>query len=326
MNRLSLSALLAVAASAAAAPLPTPVAAPPPSTKRPVVPFEVFFQNLKAYGSWLALEEGHWVWRPDSASRDWRPFGTGTWVITKPHSETADSQSEIQNPISKIENPQWYWLADEPWGWATSHYGRWLWREFSIRNPKSEIQNPEKGGWVWLPDREWSPAWVTWRQGEMGIGWHPMPEIANAQSEIREGSTFLLWINISQALIARSSTPNRPRPANALEALGVSSSTAVGATADLLSQTRLVTSFEKQGGGMKGVGPDRTLVESKTGRRLASCRIVDTNQPREILIVGRDETVVLAFRPIVKESSSEMQQFLSRRAEQYRTIQQQKSK
>src|SRR5438270_291013 len=49
---------------------------------------------------------------------------------------------------------------DEPWGWATYHYGRWAMLDGR--------------GWAWLPGRVWGPAWVAWRWGGGYAGWCPL--------------------------------------------------------------------------------------------------------------------------------------------------------
>jgi len=54
----------------------------------------------------------------------------------------------------------WYWESEEPWGWATYHYGRWTYDDYY--------------GWVWIPDLEWGPAWVEWRTGPSCLGWAPL--------------------------------------------------------------------------------------------------------------------------------------------------------
>ena len=53
------------------------------------------------------------------------------------------------------------WVSNQPFAWATSHYGRWAY------------SNPY-GRWVWLPDTEWGPAWVEWRQTDTDFGWAPL--------------------------------------------------------------------------------------------------------------------------------------------------------
>jgi hypothetical protein len=256
-----------------------PTATPAPLARR-VFPFDVFFEELRAQGAWIHLEDGRWAWRPTAVARDWRPFGLGTWVFT---------------------DAGWYWLSEEPWGWATSHYGRW--------------ERRERAGWVWLPDVEWSPGWVSWRQGDGGLGWRPRQTAENPQSAMEEAWTFLLWKSVSRALIPRSGVTSGSREANALEAIIASSMTAVAATPELLSQTREATD----------AAPDRSLIEAKTQRRLAACQILDTYQPRELLIVARDKTIVAAFRPVLKTTVAEIQQFVSRRAERYKAMQERKA-
>ncbi len=54
----------------------------------------------------------------------------------------------------------WTWVTDEPWGWATYHYGRWAMLDGV--------------GWIWLPGRVWGPAWVAWRWGGGYAGWCPL--------------------------------------------------------------------------------------------------------------------------------------------------------
>jgi hypothetical protein len=52
-------------------------------------------------------------------------------------------------------------VADEPWGWAPFHYGRWFFHEHR--------------GWCWVPGSLWSPAWVSWHFGDAWCGWAPLP-------------------------------------------------------------------------------------------------------------------------------------------------------
>ena len=83
-----------------------------------------------------------YVFQPRQAtqSRDWRPYINGHWVYT---------------------DAGWTWISDEPFGWATYHYGRWT-RLRSV-------------GWVWVPGEQWAPAWVSWRRGNSYVGWAPLP-------------------------------------------------------------------------------------------------------------------------------------------------------
>ena len=55
----------------------------------------------------------------------------------------------------------WSWHSDYSWGWAAFHYGRWT--------------NDGRLGWVWVPDKVWGPAWVSWRLAYSSTGWAPLP-------------------------------------------------------------------------------------------------------------------------------------------------------
>lgn len=104
-----------------------------------VVSFGFFYSSLDPYGEWIPLEGGIYGWRPVHAVVDWRPYTVGRWAWT---------------PYG------WYWVSEEPWGWATYHYGRWYYDDFY--------------GWIWIPGYDWAPAWVEWRFGGDYIGWAPL--------------------------------------------------------------------------------------------------------------------------------------------------------
>jgi hypothetical protein len=52
------------------------------------------------------------------------------------------------------------WQSNEPFGWATYHYGSWDW--------------DRRIGWYWVPGYRWAPAWVVWRTSGDYIGWAPV--------------------------------------------------------------------------------------------------------------------------------------------------------
>ncbi len=100
----------------------------------------VFYSQLSPYGRWIERGNYGWVWEPTRVPVGWRPYTQGHWV---------DSDYG------------WTWLSDEPWGWATYHYGRWT--------LDSEY------GWLWVPGSDWGPAWVSFQEGDGYIGWAPLP-------------------------------------------------------------------------------------------------------------------------------------------------------
>lgn len=103
------------------------------------VSFQVFYDNLSAYGSWVNNSNYGYVWAP-SVSRGFMPYATnGYWILT---------------------DYGWSWYSYYSWGWAPFHYGRWFYDPFY--------------GWVWVPGNEWAPAWVTWRWSDGYYGWAPI--------------------------------------------------------------------------------------------------------------------------------------------------------
>ena len=102
---------------------------------------DFFYDALDPYGDWVQTDRYGYAFHPNTA-RDphWRPYTDGDWV----HTEYG-----------------WTWRSEEPFGWATYHYGRWA------RAPRL--------GWVWVPGSEWGPAWGSWRRSDDYVGWAPLP-------------------------------------------------------------------------------------------------------------------------------------------------------
>jgi hypothetical protein len=103
-----------------------------------------FYDDLASYGNWIQRPSYGWVWAPREVSSHWRPYQDGHWVWT---------------------DDGWTWITDEPYGWATYHYGRWY-------------DDPEIG-WSWVPGQDWAPAWVSWQEGSSYIGWAALPPGVN---------------------------------------------------------------------------------------------------------------------------------------------------
>ncbi|GAC1541923.1 MAG: hypothetical protein NVS2B9_08920 [Myxococcales bacterium] len=100
---------------------------------------EDFRASLEPYGTWIDTPEYGPVWRPAADDEGFRPYYAGRWAWTR---------------------AGWYWVSDEPYGWAVYHYGRWA--------------HVASLGWAWLPGRVWAPAWVSWRWGAGYAGWSPL--------------------------------------------------------------------------------------------------------------------------------------------------------
>src|SRR5436190_6551200 len=63
-----------------------------------------FYQPLTPHGEWVDIGAYGRCWRPARVEVGWRPYCNGSWQRTE---------------------AGWYWASDEPWAWATYHYGRW---------------------------------------------------------------------------------------------------------------------------------------------------------------------------------------------------------
>ena len=82
--------------------------------------------ELERNGEWVYDEPQGYVYVPRVAY-DWAPYTYGRWTFTL---------------------YGWTWVDSEPWGFVTSHYGRW---GYSARV-----------GWHWMPKAGFAGAWVGW--------------------------------------------------------------------------------------------------------------------------------------------------------------------
>jgi probable HAF family extracellular repeat protein len=112
--------------------------------------YSVFYSQLSAEGDWVEAGDYGYVFCPRVAhGSDWAPYRDGHWVWT---------------------DRGWFWYSNEPFGWATYHYGRWV--------------RIEGQGWCWVPGNQWAPAWVSWRQSNEYVGWAPLPPDAGLSVQV----------------------------------------------------------------------------------------------------------------------------------------------
>jgi len=119
---------------------------------------DAFYTPLSSSGEWVSVSGYGNCWQPSGVSEDWRPYTNGYWAHT---------------------DCGWTWVSNEPWGWATDHYGRWAFIDGE--------------GWVWVPGRVWAPAWVSWRYGGGSVGWAPLPPAARFDP----GVGISIWADVS---------------------------------------------------------------------------------------------------------------------------------
>jgi hypothetical protein len=90
------------------------------------------YEELDRYGDWREDTPYGALWTPRTVGSDWAPYRDGRWTWVSPWG--------------------WTWIDQAPWGYATTHYGRWVW--FGNH-------------WSWAPGMlavrpVWAPALVSW--------------------------------------------------------------------------------------------------------------------------------------------------------------------
>ncbi len=226
------------------------------------VDFGFFYNELAPYGYWHQTEPYGWVWYPN-VRRSWRPYTVGYWVFTDDYG--------------------WTWIAKDPWGSIPFHYGRWFYDD-------------DYGGWAWVPDTEWGPAWVGWRSGGGYIGWAPLPPQARfepsvgfAPSDRDFGVSASSWcfVPTRKFLNSRVEQVVLPRPRNVT----------------LINNTTNVTRYTVIDRRVVNRSIDIDRFEGETQTRAARYRVDETDQPMRRESPVRNGRVVL-FRPEVVRTTA----------------------
>jgi len=183
--------------------------------------YRFFYDALADDGDWVLIEPYGWVFRPHVNFVAWRPYQTGFWA-----------PSDIYG---------WTWISADAFGWATDHYGRWLYDQFE--------------GWVWVPGLDWGPAWVSWQSDNNVVGWAPQPPSGGGWSGVPGGP--FLFVPMSQ--LAATDLPSHVVKASQL-----------GSEAEHLAP--LENPAEKDGVKFNR-GPSLGDVERATGRPITPVKI-----------------------------------------------------
>jgi hypothetical protein len=221
-----------------------------------------FYENLSPYGQWFQEPAYGWCWTPYDLSPGWRPYSDGHWEYT---------------------DYGWSWVANERWGWAPYHYGRWFF--------------DDSYGWVWVPGTEWAPAWVAWRYGDDYVGWAPLPPAAGWDASI--------GLRFADASAIRSDewcfVPRR----HVLDVNLRVQVTVVARNVTLFQRSRDATRYEVRDGRPANIGFDIAQFESSVGRRVPRVRIVDVDRPARGGGQPAGSVVVGFFRPAVRPMPAE---------------------
>ncbi len=232
---------------------PAPVYAPTPSVQIDAsfgsVGVEIrseddFYEPLDPYGRWEVVGSYGRCWIPDRVDREWRPYCNGYWQRTE---------------------AGWYWASDEPWGWATYHYGRW---DFNARF-----------GWYWVPQTQWAPAWVSWHEGGGYVGWAPL----HPSARVSVGGS----ISIDIALISpRAFVFVEPR--RFLQP--VRPTTVVVNNTTIINKTVNITNVKVVNNTVINEGPRTQVIEQASGQKVQAVPVRELRRKQEAEVVARQRT------------------------------------
>ncbi len=93
------------------------------------------------------------------------PVGTTTTTTTSTTAATPSTYVPYSNGKWVNTDNGWYFQAATPEEEIVHHYGRW--------NYSPTL------GWVWLPGKVWSPAWVDMKKDDKYMAWAPLPFASN---------------------------------------------------------------------------------------------------------------------------------------------------
>jgi len=236
----------------APAPQPAPVViAPPPPEPPPVVVIQSendFYEPLAAYGRWEVVGSYGRCWVPARVDAGWRPYANGYWQRT---------------------DAGWYWASDEPWGWATYHYGRW---DFVTRF-----------GWVWVPQTQWAPAWVAWREGGGYVGWAPLRPSVTIGVNIHAGDYEPAFASRAFVFVEHRRMLEPVRPQNVV----VNNTTIINKTVNI-TKVKVVNKT------VINEGPRLEVVERESGRKVQSVPAREFRHREETTVAAREQNIPTA--------------------------------
>lgn len=230
------------------APQPPPVIVTPPPAPAPVVVIRSatdFYEPLARHGRWVVVGSYGHSWIPAGVPAGWRPYAHGYWQHT---------------------DAGWYWMSDEPWGWATYHYGRWDWHT--------------QHGWIWVPHTQWAPAWVSWREGAGYVGWAPLRPstamgvgISTVQYEPAFASRAYVFVEHRRML-----EPVRP-------------TTVVVNNTTIINQTVNLTNVKVVNETVINAGPRPEVIERASGRKVQAVPAHEFRRREEVAATTRQRNL-----------------------------------
>jgi osmotically-inducible protein OsmY len=239
-----------------AQPAPPPPSLPPPSVEVPVVVSETpvhptiiirtesdFYEPLSPYGRWVVVEPYGRCWVPARTGPDWRPYSNGHWQRTE---------------------AGWYWDSEEPWGWATYHYGRWDW--------------DAEYGWIWMPQTKWAPAWVSFHQGGGYVGWAPLHPSARVTPD---GVVDVRAARVAPREVVLVEDRNFLEP--------VRPTTVVVNNTTIINKTVNITNIKIVNNTVVNEGPRTAVIEQASGQKIRAVPARELRHKQEAVVLARQQ-------------------------------------
>jgi TonB family protein len=157
------------------------------------------YEDLDQNGTWRTDRRYGSVWVPTRVSRGWAPYREGHWAWVGPWG--------------------WTWVDDAPFGFVTSHYGRWAYVDDGYGSR----------GWAWVPPRReanqdvyarrciYSPALVIFvgesnspRGPETGgrVAWFPLAPGEVYVPAYETSQTYITNVNVTNTVVQQTTITN----------------------------------------------------------------------------------------------------------------------
>ncbi len=126
-------------------------------------------------GRWGYVPDYGYVWTPTVVASGWAPYSDGNWIWIRGN---------------------YVWVANDPWGWVPSHYGRWVFIP--------------SYGWSWVPPSPgavyWGPGYVGWVVTPTYVAWVPLApgEIFYGYGYYGPWSRNLTTIGVNPVIVNRT--------------------------------------------------------------------------------------------------------------------------
>ena len=150
----------------------------------------VGYAELDRYGSWGSDQNYGNLWYPRKVGRNWAPYSDGHWVWQEPWG--------------------WTWVDNAPWGFAPSHYGRWV----SVHNRWAWVPGPRRVRPIYAPalvafvgGSGWSLS-LSLGSGSSAIGWFPLGPHEIYVPSYRASHEYFSRVNVNNTVINNTTITN----------------------------------------------------------------------------------------------------------------------